>query len=121
MDRLLLLLTAILTAGAGCKTNNPVAAFGPPTVPAPKTLQAPPYYPGGANPTGALSAPPSASGRLSVSAEGNSPSTLARSTNRSEPAEREPIRIVENPSAATRTAAVPSRDTSPPATKKAPS
>jgi len=118
MDRLLLLFMALAVA-SGCKANNPAAAFGPPRVAAPKTLQAPPYYPAGSNP-GQATPPPPISGRLSVSAEGNPAPLPAGSIGRSDPAEREPIRIVENPGATARTATLPLRDSPPQSTPKSP-
>src|SRR5439155_12161066 len=117
MERLLVLLTVSATA-AGCQMRSPLAAFGPPTVPAPTTLQSAPYYlsPSAATSRQAALGSRSGGSRLSVSAEGNSSPPLARSAARSEPADREPIRIVENPSMATRTAAVPTRSTTAPST-----
>lgn len=112
MNRVLL---SILASGlvAGCQVQDPFAAFGPSRVPAPKTAQTAPYYP----PTNTASKQPpapaaTAAPRMSVSAEGNplppaTPSRLA-----ADYADREPIRIVENPSG-TRTASAPSRSRSP--------
>src|SRR5262245_30008255 len=113
MDRVLL---SILASGllAGCQVQDPFAAFGPSRVPAPKTAQSAPYYP----PTNTASTQPpipapTASSRMSVSAEGNpTPPTTSPSRLATDSSDREPIRIVENPSA-TRTASAPSRTLSP--------
>jgi hypothetical protein len=108
MDRVLL---SILASGllAGCQVQDPFAAFGPSRVPAPKTAQSAPYYP----PTNSASKQPrvpasTATPRMSVSAEGNPPPPTTPSRLATDSADREPIRIVENPSA-TRTASAPSR------------
>jgi hypothetical protein len=89
---------------AGCQSQSPFAAFGSATVPAPKTTQSAPYYP--PNPTASTPTAETrvASPRLSVSAEDRSAIAIPRSKFLADPADREPIRIVDNPSAATRTA-----------------
>jgi hypothetical protein len=109
MERVLLLIAATATA-AGCQMRSPLAAFGPLTVPAPTTLDSAPYYPSTTAQQPPPPATPPASNRLSVSAEGKAP--LTRSAMAPAAADREAIRIVENPTAATRTAAVPARSTS---------
>jgi hypothetical protein len=108
MRRLLPLIIATWVA-AGCKSNSAFAPLGPPTVPAPATLQTP-YYP----PTSAATQPGKApSERISVSAETQpiASSSIAKST--PEPADREPIRIVENPATAARMATANSRGATP--------
>ena len=99
---------------AGCQAQNPFAAFGPARVPPPGMDATAPYYPPS---PGTIAAPPSQSSpatgtRASISAPSSplgssSPSIVA------EPADREPIRIVENPAPAARTAAVPARSPAP--------
>jgi hypothetical protein len=98
---------------AGCQVQDPFAAFGPPRVPSPTTAQTAPYYP----PTGsAAKQPPAAASaptpRLSVSAESNPPLPTTRSRFVADSADREPIRIVENPSP-TRTASAANRNPAP--------
>lgn len=115
------LLAAALVTTVGCQTQNPFAAIGPATVPAPTTGQQLPYYPASAVPglssTQATAAPtPPPSNRISVSAESaprpSSPATsFAPSAIVAEPADREPIRIVENSSPAIHTATAPNRGT----------
>jgi hypothetical protein len=116
MKRVLLLL--VILAMGGCQSQNPYAAFGPQRVPAPTTSEALPYYP----PTAATNAAERGSAttaapspRMSVSAEGGA-STAPRGTFAADPADREPIRVVENPAAA-RTASAAAR-TAPPAVNK---
>lgn len=122
--RHLLSIIAALAIFSGCQSPNPFAVFGPSTVPPPGVPSPTPYYPQGssaiASSSGANSAPagipssPPVSGsasvtspRLSVSAA-DSTSSRAPGTNFvADPLDREPIRIVENPAAAARTAAVP--------------
>jgi hypothetical protein len=112
MKRVLLLWGAI--ALGGCQVQNPFAAFGPPRVPAPTTAESLPYYPPTATATQRTSpATPAASPRLSVSAEGNSVAQVPRSRFVADPADREPIRIVDNPAAATRTASSAARTAAP--------
>jgi hypothetical protein len=98
------LLAAALLVAAGCQTQNPFAAIGPATVPAPTTGQQPPYYP-------AIGTAPAAlpSGRVSVSADSAPRLSTTSSAIVAEPADREPIRIVENSSPTIRTATAPSR------------
>jgi hypothetical protein len=108
MRRLLPLIIAA-SAAAGCKSNNTFAPFGPQTVPAPATLQTP-YYP----PTSATTQPTkSPSERLSVSAQTQPIVSSSIAKTAPEPADREPIRIVENPAAAARMATANSRSTAP--------
>lgn len=78
---------------AGCQAQNPYAPFGPPTIPAPAANQLPYYPPDAAN---AAAAPAATATRPSISVSGPS-SDLPRSTVTSNAADREPIRIVENP------------------------
>jgi hypothetical protein len=104
MQRTLLLTGAL--ALAGCQSQSPYAVIGPPTVPAPRSAQAPPYYPplaGG----GAPALP--ASTRPSVSVDRQSELAASPGALSAEPADREPLRIVENPAAAARTAAAPGK------------
>jgi len=109
MLQILLVVTAA-AAIAGCQVQDPFAAFGPPRVPAPKTAQSTPYYPTTADATKASAAPPPASSpRVSVSADDKKQMPAASTRIASDPADRQPIRIVENPSAGTRTATAPSR------------
>jgi Prokaryotic membrane lipoprotein lipid attachment site len=107
MKRVFALVGALATL-AGCQSQNPYAAFGPATVP-PPGLQTPPYYPpsvGAATTSapGTAAAPAATSTRPSVSAEGTLSSTAAGSAFVADPADREPIRVVENPAPAARTA-----------------
>ena len=109
MERVLLLPVAAALL-AGCQSQNPFVAFGPPTVPSPTTSQTAPYYPPTAiGPKQTTANAPFASPRISVSAEGNSAPPLPRSSFVADPADREPIRVVENPSPPTRTAAATGR------------
>jgi hypothetical protein len=109
MLRILLVVTAA-AAIAGCQVQDPFAAFGPPRVPAPKTAQSTPYYPSPTDGTKSAAAPPPASSpRLSVSADDKKPAPAGSTRFASDPADRQPIRIVENPSAGTRTATAPTR------------
>ena len=113
-----LLMSAMALLAAGCQTQNPFAAVGPATVPAPSTGQTLPYYP--PNVTGASPAVPTAANpavavpasapRVSVSAEGTR-SAPAHSAIVADPADREPIRIVENGAPAARTASANARGT----------
>jgi hypothetical protein len=108
LKRFLLIVSSVL-ACAGCQSADPLAAFGPYRVPAPTTAQPAPYYPanGTAAPVVSEKAAPT---RVSVSAEGPLvPASQPRFA--AEPSDREPIRVVENPTANTRTAAAPSRTT----------
>ncbi len=112
MERVLLSVFAAV-ALSGCQVQDPFAVFGPPRVPAPKTAQTAPYYP----PTSSASKQPpppasTSSPRLSVSAEGTSPPPTSPTRFAADSADREPIRIVENPSG-TRTASAPSRSLTP--------
>ena len=102
------LLAAALVSAAGCQTQNPFAAIGPATVPAPATGQQPPYYP-----ATAAAPEPAPSGRISVSADSAPRSSTTSSAIVADPADREPIRIVENNSPAVRTATAPSRGPTP--------
>ena len=113
MNRVLLTATlpsAHLLLAAGCQTQNPFAAIGPATVPAPTTGQSLPYYP--PNVAGAAAGPaasipslasPAKSPRVSVSAESAAPAQ-SRAPIVADAADREPIRIVENSTPAVRTA-----------------
>ena len=99
----------LLLLAAGCQTQNPFAAVGPATVPAPTTGQTLPYYPPTVTgaPAGSGSSIPSLaatakSPRVSVSAEG--PVSAPSRTIVADAADREPIRIVEGSSPAVRTA-----------------
>jgi hypothetical protein len=110
MERALLLLIAAALA-AGCQSQNPFAAFGPSRVPAPTTHQTPPYYPPTATtplPSGSRS--DTLNQRLSVSAEGISVAPPSRSGSFADPNDRSPIRVVENPEATARLAAVPAKN-----------
>ena len=114
------LLIAMLVAATGCQTQNPFAAIGPHTVPAPTTGQALPYYPptvtGGApaaaNTPGGASTAAAKPARLSVSAEGTPSAIAPPSAIVAEAADREPIRIVESNAPAARTANAASRGNS---------
>lgn len=109
MERFVVLLSAMGLL-AGCQSQNPFAAFGPPTVPSPTTTQAIPYYPpttAASNRTTASITAPST--RISVSAEDTTPPPPPRATNVANAADRETIRIVENPAAQTRTASAANR------------
>lgn len=106
---------SMLSAAAllvGCQAQNPFAMFGPATVPAPGAQSPSPYYPTG-TPQGPIAASGStgtaASKLPSVSGE---PSTLAAPSNRfvTDPADKQAIRIVENPAAAARLATAPRAD-----------
>ena len=108
MLRILLVVTAA-AALTGCQVQDPFAAFGPPRVPAPKTAQSTPYYPTTADAKAATAPPPASSPRLSVSADDKKQTPAASTRFASDPADRQPIRIVENPSAGTRTATAPTR------------
>jgi hypothetical protein len=106
--RLLLFFIAALCA-AGCQASNPYAVIGPATVPAPTTAQAPPYYPPNNDPAAAPRATAVANTRPSVSAE--SAPAMEPAAQRTvtqpfvaQPADSQPLRIVENPQAGTRTA-----------------
>jgi hypothetical protein len=112
MDRVLL-STFVAILLTGCQVQDPFAVFGPPRVPAPKTAQSTPYYP----PTNTASnqppvPAPTATPRMSVSAESSPPPPAPTNRFATDSADRDPIRIVENPSAA-RTASAPSRTLSP--------
>lgn len=112
MKRLsLLMLSAVFLAG--CQVQDPFAVFGPPRVPAPTTAQSAPYYPPTASaPKQPTAIAPAISPRISVSAE-DKPSPLnSGSRFAAESTDREPIRIVENPSP-TRTASASSRSQTP--------
>ena len=114
MERVLwavLLPIALALVASGCQSQNPFAAVGPVTVPAPSTGQPLPYYPpnvsGGApaasGAAGSATAGRAKSPRVSVSAEGTATSP-SRTAIVADPADREPIRIVESNSPAVRTA-----------------
>src|SRR5262245_49421225 len=95
---------------AGCQAQHPFAASGPARVPPPGMDSPAPYYP---PPSGAIAAPPKASppamgSRASISAE-TAPLATSSPGIAADPADREPIRIVENPAPAARTAAAPAR------------
>jgi hypothetical protein len=95
---------------AGCQSQNPFAAIGPPTVPAPGSAQAPPYYPPTTSPPSASKTnPPVVNGRISVSADVEASRPSGSSAIVADPADREPIRVVENPNPPTRTATAPAR------------
>jgi hypothetical protein len=99
---------------AGCQSQSPFAAFGPPTVPAPTTSQTSPYYsPTATAPQRTMPSAAAATPRLSVSAEAPSPTPPARGTIVADAADREPIRVVETPQAPTRTAAAGNRGQTP--------
>jgi hypothetical protein len=112
MWRMLLLVIAIGSA-AGCQAQNPYAAFGPPTIAAPTTTHGQPYYPPAAAPQRANpnAIPPNQ--RLSVSAETTPIAQVPRTSVAADPADRAPIRVVENAAAAARTAAVTPRVATP--------
>jgi hypothetical protein len=104
-------VAAAILLAAGCQAQNPFAAIGPSKVAPPATSQALPYYPAGgagvASGRGGAGAGPAAAerpARISVSAEGAARTGPPQNTIVAEPADREPIRIVENPSGAARTA-----------------
>ena len=103
---------------AGCQSQNPYAAFGPPTIPAPSTTQTPPYYPPSGGAASANEKGPATSDRPSVSVRGPSP-PAARSAVIPEAADQEPIRILEDSAAAARTAAA-SRAKAPPPRQSTP-
>jgi hypothetical protein len=106
MKRVLLLIG--LSIVAGCQAQNPFAAFGPSTVPTPTAAAALPYYPpaGQTAAAGKAIAPPASTPRISVSADQSSPLAAPRSAFIPDPADSQPVKIVENPSLpATRTAA----------------
>jgi len=114
------LFVTVLLIAAGCQVQNPYAAIGPATVPAPTTGQALPYYPptviGGppASSNAAAGASRSATSqpaRVSVSAEGAPSIATGRSAIVADPADRETIRIVENNSPSVRTANAATRGT----------
>jgi hypothetical protein len=87
-----------------------LAVFGPYKVPAPSTAQVSPYYP----PTGTTAKQPiekTTAPRVSVSVE-TPPPPISASRFATDPADRQPIRVVENPSATTRTAAATNRGAS---------
>lgn len=113
MTRLLVLVTTVV---AGCQSQSPYAMVGPATVPAPTTAQTPPYYPppsGGQPPGATASTRPSVSAEGSIAATpGSIAATPARPSFTAEPSDREPLRIVENPTP-TRTAAAPGRTNNP--------
>ena len=118
MQRVLLSIFAAALL-AGCQVQDPFAAFGPRRVPSPTTAQTAPYYPPSASASKQAPAPTTApSPRISVSAENNPPLPTDRARFVADSADREPIRIVENPSA-TRTASAANRLT--PSTAPAPS
>src|SRR5438552_2409440 len=98
MERVLLSIFAAALL-AGCQVQDPFAAFGPPRVPSPTTAQTAPYYPPNGSAAKQPSAPAStATPRISVSSEGNPPPPTTRSRFVADSADRDPIRIVENPS-----------------------
>jgi hypothetical protein len=115
MGRVVLLLGAV--ALAGCQAQNPYAAFGPPRVPAPTTSQSLPYYPpsaGAAALQGSGASASAASTRMNVSAEGQPSIQPSRAGLAADPADREPIRVVENAAGGTRTASAAGRATAEP-------
>jgi hypothetical protein len=118
MQRLLAII-ALMAISVGCQAENPFAFFGPARVPAPGAQSQAPYYP----PTGSASTQPigstavpaasplarsssAATVRPSVSAD-NTMSVSSGSSFVTDAGDREPIRIVENPSPAARTATAP--------------
>ena len=106
MSRILGIL-GLAVAFAGCQAQNPYSVFGPQRVPTPGMQTPAPYYPPTAGAAAAAS-PPSAgaaTGRQSVSAD--SPPRSLSAPKSTEAGDREPIRIVENPAPAARTAAAP--------------
>jgi hypothetical protein len=110
-------LLVALAMFAGCQTQNPLAAFGPATIDAPRSAQAPPYYPPTTLTGDKTSSPSSgatstaATPRLNVSAETVALSVPQKTT--AQQADQEPIRIVENPTAAAKTASASQRDIRP--------
>jgi hypothetical protein len=100
----LLALVGLLAATAGCQARNPYAAFGPATVPPPGMQAPPPYYP----PSGAAAAletPTTSPAEPPLSASvADATSPPPRSAFTADASDREPIRIVENPQPAARTA-----------------
>ena len=92
MVRTWMLLVAA-TSLVGCQSQNPYAWFGPHRVPTPGQPTPAPYYPATAS-----AATPT---RTSISAE--SPPSAA-STTIADAGDKQPIRIVENPAPAARTA-----------------
>jgi hypothetical protein len=106
------LLLLVLSNSAGCQSADPLAAFGPYKVPPPTTAHVSPYDPPTVTPSTTTRAEQPvekvASPRAFVSVEtlpfSTSPARLA-----TDPADRQPIRVVENPAATTRTAAASSR------------
>jgi hypothetical protein len=98
---------------AGCQSQSPFAAFGPPTVPAPTTSQAPYYPPSATVPQRGGSSAAATPQRMSVSAEAPAPAPQLRGTILAEAGDREPIRVVENPQASARTAAAANRGPAP--------
>src|SRR5262245_35698619 len=93
-------VTALL---AGCQAQNPYSMFGPNRVPTPG-MQAPaPYYPATAGSTTAPAAQPTSRPSISVA----SPAPSAPAATISDAGDQEPIRIVENPGPAARTATSP--------------
>jgi hypothetical protein len=89
-----LALLAVLT---GCQSQNPYSMFGPNRVPTPGTQGQAPYYP---------ATPGAAAGgvsRPSISADSSAPPVSSRSL-AADSSDKEPIRIVENPAPAARTA-----------------
>ena len=126
LPMLRVLLIAALVAATGCQTQNPFAAIGPNTVPAPTTGQPLPYYPPtvtGAGP-GAANAPPAATvarpARLSVSAEGTASAAAPPSAIVADAADREQVRIVESNAPAARTANAAARGNPAPGIQPAP-
>ena len=115
MLRILLVVTAA-AAIAGCPVQDPFAAFGPPRVPGARKAQSTPSYPTTAAATNPADAAESRNGAaageqsasMSVSADDKKQTPAASTRFASDPADRQPIRIVENPSAGTRTATAPS-------------
>jgi len=105
VSRVLLLLGIV--SCVGCQSADPLAVFGPYKVPPPTTAQVSPYYP----PTGTTAGQPpdqATSPRLSISVE-TPPPPISGTRFATDPIDRHPIRVVENPSAATRTATAPQR------------
>ena len=87
---------------AGCQAQNPYALFGPNRVPTPG-MQAPaPYYPANASAAPATNANSAIGGRTSVSVATPAPGTSSMTM--TDAGDKEPIRIVENPAPAARTA-----------------
>lgn len=116
MRRILILSCA--AALAGCQSQNPYAFFGPTRVPPPGATSPAPYYPdASAGPaiastgTSAGQGPAApiapASARPTLSADAMPSASSSSSSFATDASDLEPIKIVENPVPAQRTASVP--------------